>query len=116
MRLVIAGVEVAPPSELEFGEFDLVKAKRTASGRMTMEVIRAGVRRIDVTWRYLPDPALRTILDVLRANKPFFTVQYEDGDSMGSMTAYAGDIRRIPGHKLHGVRYWKEVQVPLIEQ
>ena len=36
----------------------------------------------DVTWRYLPDPDLQAILDVIAANKPLMLV--EDSDAGAS--------------------------------
>lgn len=114
--IVIAGVQVARPAEVKVGRFDLTKAKRTASGRMAMEVIRADVRRVDVTWKMLPDPELQTILSVLAAHKPFFTLQYPDAGGQQTMTCYAGDVNTTLWHTVNGVRYWSEVSVPFIEQ
>lgn len=114
--LYIAGVKVARPADIRVGRFDLTKSNRTASGKMVMEVVRAGVRRVDVTWRYLPDADLQTILDVLAANKPFFSVRYPDAGGEQTMTAYVGDINAGLWHTVGGVRYWSEVTLALIEQ
>ena len=92
MVFKIAGVEVARPAEISVGRFDLTKADRAASGVMVMEVVRAGIRRVDVTWRYLPDPQLQQILDLIAANKPFMTVEYPDAGGQQQMVAYTGDI------------------------
>lgn len=114
--LYIAGVRVADPAECKVSRFDLTKSNRTASGRMVMEVVRAGVRRVDVTWRYLRDPDLEEILDLLAANKPFFSLQYEDAGGLATMTAYVGDISYTPWHRgQDGVRIWEEVSMPFIE-
>ena len=56
--ITIAGVKVASPADVKIGRFDLTKSNRTASGKMAMEIIRAGVRRVDVSWSYLPDDQL----------------------------------------------------------
>ena len=61
--ITIAGVKVANPADVKIGRFDLTRSNRTASGKMTMEIIRAGVRRVDVSWSYLPDDQLKQILD-----------------------------------------------------
>lgn len=113
--LTIAGVPVANPAEIKISRFDLTKSNRTASGRMVMEVVRAGVRRVDVTWRYLPDSDLKTILDVLAANKPYFQVTFPGPSGTETMTAYAGDVTTTLWHTRGGVRYWSEVSVPFIE-
>ncbi|WP_461369069.1 hypothetical protein [Candidatus Darwinibacter acetoxidans] len=112
----IAGVKVASPADVKIGRFDLTKSNRTASGKMTMEIIRAGVRRVDVSWSYLPDDQLKQILDVLAANKPFFSFRYLDAGGYKTMTAYAGDIITGLWHEINGIRYWKEVQIAFIEQ
>lgn len=96
--------------------FDLTKSKRTASGRMVMEVVRPGVRRVDVVWRYIPDADLQKILDLLAANKPFFTLQYPDAGGQQTMTCYAGDINTSLWHTIGGVRRWSEVSIAFIER
>jgi len=113
--IFIAGVQVARPAEVKVGRFDLTKANRTASGRMVMEYI-ATKRRVDITWKYLPDAELKKILDLLAQNKPFFTLSYPDAGSQQSMTCYAGDINTSLWHTRNGVRYWSEVSIPFIEQ
>ena len=114
--IFIAGTQVARPAEVKVGRFDLTKSNRTASGRMVMEVIRAGVRRVDVTWRYLPDAELQKILTVLVANKPFFQVSFPGPGGTETMTAYCGDINSSLWHTRNGVRYWSEVSISFIEQ
>lgn len=112
----IAGVEVSRPAEVRVGRFDLTKSNRSASGRMVMEVVRAGIRRVDVTWRMLSDSDLRTILDVIAANKPFMQVEYPDAGRQETMIAYTGDIIYSAWHTRGGVRYWEEITIPFIEQ
>ena len=112
----IASVEVARPASVQVGRFDLTKSNRSASGRMVMEVVRAGIRRVDVTWRYLPDAELRQILDLIAANKPFVLFEYPDAGRQEQMMAYTGDIAYGAWHTINGVRYWKEVSIPFIEE
>ncbi|MEW6048483.1 MAG: hypothetical protein AB1609_18735 [Bacillota bacterium] len=113
--LWIANVQVAKPAEVKVGRFDLTKSRRTASGKMVMEVI-ATKRRVDVTWKMLADSDLKQILDLLAANKPFFTLQYPDAGGAATMTCYAGDTNTSLWHTVNGVRYWDEVTIPFIEQ
>ena len=113
--IYIAGIKVASPADVKVGRFDLVKARRAASGRMKMEYI-ATKRRVDVTWTYLPDPELEKILDILAANKPFFVLEYPDAGGTKTMTCYAGDIDTSLWHTMNGMRYWKEVSIAFIEQ
>lgn len=80
-----------------------------------MEIV-ATKRRVDVTWKMLPDSDLKQILDLLATHKPFFTLQYPDAGGTATMTCYAGDINTSLWHTVNGVRYWDEVTIPFIEQ
>lgn len=114
--LTIAGVEIQQkPAELIVGRFDLTKSGRAASGEMVMDLI-ATKRRVDVTWRMMPDDQLTQLLDAINANKPFFTVTYPDAGGQKTMTAYVGDINTSLWHTIGGVRYWQEVRLAFIEK
>jgi len=113
--LKIAGVTVKTPWELKIGRFDITKSNRTASGKMTMELI-ATKRRVDVVWKMLPDNELKKIIDTITANKPFFSLEYPDAGGTKTMTCYAGDIVTSLWHTKNGIRYWEEVSIPFIEQ
>ena len=113
--LKIAGTTVKTPTELKIGRFDLSKSGRTASGKMVMDII-ATKRRVDVVWKMLKDSELQQILDLITANKPFFTLTYPDAGGSATMTCYAGDINTSLWHTKNGVRYWEEVSLAFIEQ
>lgn len=113
--LKIAGITVKAPTELKVGRFDLSKSGRTASGKMVMDII-ATKRRVDCVWKMLPDSELKKILDVITANKPFFSLTYPDAGGEETITCYAGDILTSLWHTKNGVRYWEEVSIPFIEQ
>ena len=113
--IYIAGIKVASPADVKVGRFDLTKANRTASGRMKIEYI-ATKRRVDVVWRYIPDADLQVILNLLAANKPFFTLEYPDAGGQQTITCYAGDINTSLWHTRNGIRYWSEVSIAFIEQ
>ena len=116
VTLLIAGVAVAPPAEIKVSRFDLSKEpRRSASGTMILEYI-ATKRRVDLTWKYLPDDDLRTLLNILAANKPFFQLTYPDAGGQQSMTCYAGDIHTTLWHTVGGTRYWSEITIAFIEQ
>lgn len=115
--LRIAGVEVAPPSEIQVGRFDLARTTRAASGRLVSDVIRAGVRRLTVTWRTLMAPDLQEILDLLATHKPFVEIEYEDAGETGSMIAAVdGEIQYGMADRVRGVRRWSEISITLEEQ
>jgi len=113
--LKIAGVSVKAPTDLKIGRFDLTKSGRTASGKMVMELI-ATKKRVDITWKMLPDNELQKIIDTITANKPFFTLEYPDAGGTKTMTCYAGDINTTLWYTKNGIRYWEEVSIPFIEQ
>ena len=113
--LKIAGVSVKAPTDLKIGRFDLTKSSRTASGKMVMELI-AIKKRVDITWKMLPDNELQKIIDTITANKPFFSLEYPDAGGTKTMTCYAGDIVTSLWHTKNGVRYWEEVSIGFIEQ
>ena len=114
--ITIAGQKVEHrPASVNVGRFDLSKSQRVATGEMVQEYIRT-VRRVDVTWQYMPDNVLKTLLDTLAANKPFFSLKYPDAGGDETMTAYAGDINTGLWHTMGGVRYWQEVSVSFIEK
>ena len=114
--IYIAGTKVARPASIKTGRFDLTKSSRTASGKMTMEVIRPNVRRVDVGWSYLTDAEYKQILDLLSANKPFFNFRYPDAGGDQTMTCYAGDITADRWHTIGGVKRWASVSIAFIEQ
>ena len=113
--LKIAGVSVKAPTDLKIGRFDLTKSGRTASGKMVMELI-ATKKRVDITWKMLPDNELQKIIDTITANKPFFSLEYPDAGGTKTMTCYAGDITTSLWHTKNGIRYWEEVSIAFIEQ
>ena len=113
--LKIAGVSVKAPTDLKIGRFDLTKSGRTASGKMVMELI-ATKKRVDITWKMLPDNELQKIIDTITANKPFFSLEYPDAGGSKTMTCYAGDIITSLWHTKNGIRYWEEISIPFIEQ
>jgi len=113
--LKIAGITVKAPTELKVGRFNLSKSRRTASGKMVMDII-ATKRRVDVVWKMLPDSELQKIINAITANKPFFSLEYPDAGEQKTMTCYVGDIVTSLYHTIGGVRYWSDVSIPFIEQ
>lgn len=114
--VIIDGVAIKNPSNIDVGIFRLSKSGRLSSGKMTMEII-AQKRRIDLTWAAIRGTDLNQILDVLDANI-FYNVQYvdpKDPDKLSTMIAYVGDINQTL-HRTDGSRIWKNVTLPLIEQ
>lgn len=115
--LKIAGVDVAPPSEIKVGRFQLTKAQRTASGRMAMEIV-AIKRRVDVTWQMIRASDLSAIVDLIEQNAPFFSLTYPDPQKgeTHTITVYAGDVNANAWHTVGGERWWQDASIAFIEQ
>lgn len=112
----IDGVTIKTPTELNPGVFRITKAKRTESGKMAMDVI-AIKRRLDLRWEIIDDASLKQIMDLLES-KVFHTITYPDPQrgEEATITAYVGDINQAIWQKIHGTRYWRDVNIALIEQ
>lgn len=113
--LKVAGTLLPNPAKLEVGEFDISRAERTADGTMAMEII-ATKRRIDVEWHMIPDSQLNTILNAVKANRPFFSVEYPFAGGTTTMTCYLGDRQLGLWHTRNGVRYWESVKMAFVER
>lgn len=113
--ITINGIAIKNP-KIEYGEHRLSKSGRTASGRMTMEII-AIKHRIDLSWEAISGTEWKAIKDLLRS-ATFYQVRYPaEGDSTEFITEtmYVGDITS----KLHtrgGRRVFVDASFPLIEQ
>jgi len=113
--LKIAEVQVTNPAKLEVGEFDISRAERTADGTMAMEIV-ATKRSIDVEWHMITDSQLDTILNAVKANRPFFVVEYPFAGGTATMTCYLGDRYLGLWHTRNGIRYWEKVSMAFIER
>ena len=112
----IAGVKVKTPSlPLKFGEFDVTNRRRVASAKMVGDII-ATKRRVDVFWKMIEDSELELILNTIRANKPYFTIEFPVPGGQQTITCYNGDIYTSLWHTTNGVRYWDKVTISFIEQ
>jgi hypothetical protein len=113
--ITIAGVQVANPAEVKVGRFDLTKSSRTASGRMTMEIISTK-RRLDVVWKMITDEQFDLILSTIESHKPFFQVSFPGPKGTETMTCYCGDVVSSLWYRIGDIRYWREVSIAFIEQ
>lgn len=113
---LLNGIQIKTPTKQDIGIFRVTSnAKRTASGRMTMELI-AIKRRIDLQYELISTQQLKLILDTL-ASKTFHTYTYPDpqkGEN-AEIVVYPGDINFSTWQKLNE-RYWRNVSLSLIEQ
>lgn len=113
--LRVEGILLPNPSKLEVGEFDISKAKRTASGLMVMDIITTK-KRIDVEWHMITDDELAQILYAVKLRRPFFSVQFPFAGGTQTITCYLGDRQLGLWHTRNGVRYWENVKMAFIER
>lgn len=108
------GIALPAPSELRVGVFDITRASRAASGLMQMEFI-ARKRTVTIEYALLSAVDLAAILDNLHS-RIFHTLRYVDAGTERTITVYHGDRPYAAFHTIGGVRWWKDVRIPLIEQ
>ncbi len=113
----INGVTIRTPTELKVGTFRISKSERTADGAMTMDII-AVKRRLDLTWSLITSADLQQIMSLLAPNQAFHTIVYPDPENgeTATITAYLGDTGQEVGQQISGTRYWRDVQIALIER
>lgn len=94
------------------------ESTRNAAGILVRDVIRLGVRKMDIAWGALSDEESRTILNAL--SSPFFSVNYPDPQTGTQQTKifYASD-RTLPSYswnnRLNAIK-WEGLSVNLIEK
>lgn len=112
----INGVTIKTPTELKVGSFLITKSERTADGSMVMDII-AEKRRLDCSWSLITAADFQQILSLLRG-QAFHAIIYPDPElgEETTITAYRGDTGSEVGQQISGTRYWREVQIALIER
>lgn len=111
----IDGVTIPNPSTYQIGIMDLSKAERVASGDIVIERI-ATKRKIELTWRYLENQKLSTLLK--RVSPVFFDVEYLDPESneIKKGTFYCGDRGAQSIDYRNGKMRYKDIKFNLIER
>jgi hypothetical protein len=114
MSLTINGTVIKTPTNFTIERFNLTKAGRTASGKMTMELI-AKKRKFTLEYAVLTGSELNTILSLIDGNVLFFTLGYTENGTAKTATVYAGAIPSTL-YRNDGPYYWTDVSFSLIEQ
>lgn len=114
--ITVGGVAISTPAEFQVGVMDLSKAERNANGEMIIERI-ATKRKLEMTWKYLSNSALSTLLTAVSASV-FFTVVYPDPytGAARSGTFYVGDRTAGMIDYQGGVPRWKDVKFNFVEK
>ncbi|ALV20766.1 DUF6711 family protein [Carnobacterium antarcticum] len=117
--LAINGASVKQPKSFNFGVMDLDgESTRNAKGKMTRDIIRTGIRKIELEWGPLSDGEISSILQAV--NVSFFSVSYPDAMTGGQRTGtfYVGD-RSAPSYSWND-KYksmkWEGLSMNFIEQ
>lgn len=118
-NLVINGVQIKAPKSFNFGVMDLDgESTRNARGKMTRDIIRKGIRKIELEWGPLSDGEIAMILQNVTGT--FFSVTYPDALTGGQRTGtfYVGD-RSAPSYSWND-KYksmkWNGLTMNFIEQ
>lgn len=113
--LVIDGVTLPAPSELQIGIMDLSKAERNARGLMIIERI-ATKQKLEVSYEFITKDDLRKVLNSVAPI--FFSVQYEDPLTGTNRTGtfYVGDRNIGVLDFRNGVPRYKDVSFSLVER
>jgi hypothetical protein len=92
------------------------KADRNTNGTMIIERIRAGVRKIELSWTYLTAAQLSQVLNAV--SPVFFTVTYMDPIDNANRTGtfYSGDRNCGMIDFKAGVPRYKDIKFNLIEK
>jgi hypothetical protein len=109
------GTLIAEPQKLDIGRHIISRANRSASGRMSKEII-AVKRAISIEYEIISGPALEAIINNLES-RVFHILRYPDPQGTErTITVYTGDISMSAWYMVGGVRQWQGVTINLIEQ
>lgn len=113
--LKINGSQMPTPSDYKWGEMDLSKAERNARGTLIKEII-ATKRKLEMSWKYLPNDELQQLLQALSNN--FFDVEFVDPHDNRTRTGtfYAGDRSVGALDYINGVPRWVDIKCNIIER
>lgn len=116
MEIHINGVRIKQPKNPAISHYNITKAGRVASGKMTMELV-AKKKKLFFEYEVISGADMDQILAQVDGSSLFFDVSYIENGKSHSFTAYVGEINRglLRGGGLHGW-YWKDASFNLIEQ
>ncbi|GGF88526.1 hypothetical protein [Paenibacillus abyssi] len=113
MSLTINGTPIKTPDHFSIERYNLTKAGRLASGKMTLELI-AKKRKFQLEYNILSGSELNNILSLIDSSSMFFTLGYTENSVAKTAVCYAG---AIPSTLYRSdVWQWTDVTFSLIEQ
>lgn len=117
--LQINGQTVASPSEMLITITDAAtRVDRNAAGLAVID--RTGrKRRLEITWAYLTNAELNTILTNAGVSDVFFTVQYYDPETGAARTGTFYTVQQTMGMQRYSGTAavgWEDVKLDLMER
>lgn len=116
MNIRVNGVRIKQPKNPSLSDYNLTKSGRTASGKMTMDLV-AKKKKLFLDYEILSGKELDTILKQINGRDMFFNVEYVENGVTKSFTGYVGEIERTL-HRSGNLSgwYWTDVSFNFIEQ
>jgi hypothetical protein len=113
-KILINGVALPTPTELQVGIMDISKAERNASGRMIIERI-ATKRKLFITYAYITSSDAAKTLKMI--SPAYYNVTYHDPQEGHLMSGqfYCGDRQLGYIDYINGVARYKDFGFNLIE-
>ena len=122
----INNVTIPTPSNYSVGIMDLSQSYRTTNGRIIIELIGTPKRKIEMSWNFLSQTDLASLLQKIKAptgsisGRPyvFFSVEYIDPEDGTVRTGnfYVGDRTAGAIDYKDGVMRWKDIKFNFIEE
>ena len=90
--LIVDGVGLPDPSEMQQSDYDLTDSERNANGKMVSQIIRENIHKIEVKWKLLRPDDYMVIRQAIR-KKFGIDVRYfiPEENSKGTLSMYVGD-------------------------
>ena len=111
----INGTPIKRPNSFSVERYNLTKAGRVASGKMTLEFV-AKKRKFLFRYNVISSEDMATILSLIDTDEMFFTLTYPDNKEEKTAICYAGHIPARLFRSGSSVRWWRDVNFDLIEQ
>jgi hypothetical protein len=116
MQIKINGQTFRQPDNAKVATYNLTKSGRTASGKMTMDLV-AKKKKLFLEYKAISGRDMDKILSLIDGAEMFFTVTYYDNGMPYEFCGYVGEIERTRFRSdYQGGWYWKDVSFNLIEQ
>lgn len=116
MDIRVNGVLIKQPKNPSLSDYNLTKSGRTASGRMTMDLV-AKKKKLYLDYEVLSGAEVELIMSLINGKKMFFNVSYMENNIAKGFRAYVGEVKRtVHRSDRIGGWYWTDISFNFIEQ